>query len=148
MWKRIRYYVYAAIIVILCGIYIFSLPLIANSGNIIHDTISKYFSCFLLFLLCLLNIVRTAKTTGNYLMKYGKLADEEKELYDISKVKMAQILYILSWTILLVFDSVFSSIYPNVIPNTVFIVCCLVGLVFLFIFAATKWILNLFCRKK
>jgi hypothetical protein len=93
-------------------------------------------------------MIKIATGTGNALMKYDKLTDEEKKLYNISKIKMTQILYFSSLAIVIVFAFVFSEIYPNVIPSAMFIVCYLVEIVVLFIFAKTKWILNWFCRKK
>lgn len=97
---------------------------------------------------CLFNARNIITGTGNPIIrKYGKLSDQEKELYDSLKVKMSQFLYVLSLAVLTVLAFVFSVIYPNIILPKVFIVCYLVELVVLLIFSETKWVLNLFCKK-
>ncbi|WP_077613244.1 hypothetical protein [Clostridium sp. Marseille-P2415] len=102
-----------------------------------------------ILLVCLFNARNIVTGTGNTIMReYGKLTDEEKELYDISKVKMSQILYVLSLVFVTVLAFVFSVIFPNVIFPKTFIVCYLVEIVVLLIFSKTKWILNWFCKKK
>jgi hypothetical protein len=88
-------------------------------------------------------VIKIVTGTKNNLMRYGKLTDEEKELYDISKVKMSQILFELSLVVLVILAFV-----PNVIASNTFIVCYLVEIVVLLIFSKTKCILNLFCKKK
>lgn len=106
------------------------------------------FNYIAILLICLINAIYTVTGTGNTLMGYGKLKDEDKELYDISKVKMSQILYILSFAIVTVLAFVFSEIYPDVFTLKTFIVCYLVEIIVLIIFSKTKWILNWFCKKK
>ncbi|RKD33853.1 hypothetical protein BET01_13360 [Lacrimispora algidixylanolytica] len=101
-----------------------------------------------ILLVCLFNARNIITGTGNPIIrKYGKLTDQEKELYDSLKVKMSQLLYVLSLAILTVLAFVFSVIYPNIILPKMFIVCYLVEIVVLLIFSETKWILNLFCKK-
>ena len=101
-----------------------------------------------ILLVCLFNARYIITGTGNSIIrKYGKLTDQEKELYDSLKVKMSQLLYVLSLAILTVLAFVFSVIYPNIILPKMFIVCYLVEIVVLLIFSETKWILNLFCKK-
>ncbi len=101
-----------------------------------------------ILLVCLFNARAIVTGTGNSIMrKYGKLTDEEKELYDIRKVKMSQILYVLSLVIVTVLAFLFSEIFPNAIAPKTFIMCYLVEIVVLLIFSKTKWILNWFCKK-
>lgn len=101
-----------------------------------------------ILLVCLFNARNIITGTGNPIIrKYGKLTDQEKELYDGLKVKMSQLLYVLSLVILTVLAFVFSVISPNIILPKMFIVCYLVEIVVLLIFSETKWILNLFCKK-
>lgn len=101
-----------------------------------------------ILLVCLFNARNIITGTGNPIIrKYGKLTDQEKELYDSLKVKMSQLLYVLSLAILTVLAFVFSVISPNIILPKMFIVCYLVEIVVLLIFSETKWILNLFCKK-
>lgn len=101
-----------------------------------------------ILLVCLFNARYIVTGTGNTIIKeYGKLSNEEKKLYDISKVKMSQILFLLSIVIVTVFAFVFSVIFPNIISTKLFIVCYLVEIVVLLIFSKTKLILNWFCKK-
>jgi hypothetical protein len=101
-----------------------------------------------ILLVCLFNARNIITGTGNPIIrKYGKLTDQEKELYDSLKVKRSQLLYVLSLAILTVLAFVFSVISPNIILPKMFIVCYLVEIVVLLIFSETKWILNLFCKK-
>ncbi len=101
-----------------------------------------------IILACLFNARNIVTGTGNTIMReYGKLTAEEKELYDISKVKTSQILYVLSLVIVTVLAFVFSEIFPNVIAPKTFIVCYLLEIAVLLIFIKTKWILNWFCKK-
>jgi len=146
--KNIGFYTVAAIIVIFAGVYLFHLPDLFGARDSVNYTFRKGFPDFVLLLMCLVDMIKIAVGRESDLMKYGKLPEEEKKLYNISKVKITQILYFLSFTILIVFSYIFTEIYPNVISDTVFIVCYLVELVILFIFAYTKWILNWFCREK
>jgi hypothetical protein len=146
--KNILYYTNAAIIVIFAGIYMFHLPYFLHARIRNNYTFPKYFPYFIMVLMCLVDVIKIASGPESNLMKYGKLPEEEKKLYNISKVKMTQILYFLSLTIVTVFSFIFTELYPNVIPYQVLLVCYLVELVILFIFAYTKWVLNWFCRNR
>lgn len=102
-----------------------------------------------IILVCLISAGRIVTGTGNTIMReYGKLADEEKQLYDISKVKMSQILYVLSLVLLTILAFIFSEIFPNIISTNTIIMGYLAAIVVLLIFVKTKWILNGFCKKK
>lgn len=102
-----------------------------------------------ILLVCLLQARKIVAGTGSTIMiAYGRLSEEEKELYDISKVKMSQILYLLSLFSLTIFAFVFSVFFPNIISSRTFIVCYLVEIIVLLIFSRTKWILNWFCEKR
>ncbi|WP_143321940.1 hypothetical protein [Clostridium sp. HBUAS56010] len=101
-----------------------------------------------ILLVCLFNVSSIVRGSENTIMrKYGKMTDEEKKLYDISKVKMSQILYILSLVLVTVLAFVFSVIFPNIIyPNT-FLAFYILEIIVLFILSETKLILNGFCKK-
>ena len=146
MRRNIRFYIVAAIIVIFAGVYLFHLPYFFHKRNSGDYTFQQYFPYFVMVLTCFWDVIKIATGKENDLMKYGKLTEEEKNQYNISKVRKTQILYFLSFFIVIVFSFVFSEIYPNVIPYTVIIGCYLVELVIALIFEKTKWILNWFCR--
>lgn len=151
LWKKIRYYTYAAIIIILSGIYIYNLnpsvQHVTGIKNVIDFTYINYFVLLASIIVCLINVIKTLRGTGKIsLMRYGSLTDEEKKLYSISKVKMSQILYFLSLAIVVALAFV-SLIYPNIIDPMILLVCCLIEIAISFIFENTKLILNWFCRK-
>lgn len=99
-------------------------------------------------IICIISAIRTMNGTGNTIMRqYGKLIDSEKERYDISKVKKSQLIFILSFVIVITLNFIFKEIFPNSISPNVFTVCYLVVIVVLCIFMYTKWILNRFCKK-
>jgi hypothetical protein len=102
-----------------------------------------------ILLVCLFNARNIVTGNGNNIMiKYGKLTDREKECYDSSKVKVSQLLYLLSLAGLTVLSFVYSVIFPGIILPKVFLVCYLVEIVLLLIFCKTKWILDVFCKKR
>lgn len=102
-----------------------------------------------ILLVCLFSLRNIVTGSGNTIMKkYGKMTHEEKELYDISKVKMSQILYVMSLVFVTILAFVFSVIFPNIIYPSIFLACYLVEIIVLLIFSKTKWILNGFCKKK
>lgn len=101
-----------------------------------------------ILLVCLFNARNIVIGSGNTIMReFGILTDDEKELYDITKIKLSQILYVLSLVLVTVLAFVFSVILPGFILPKIFIVCYLVEIVVLLIFSRTKWILDWFCRK-
>ncbi|ABX42139.1 hypothetical protein [Lachnoclostridium phytofermentans] len=107
------------------------------------------FPLIAILLICLIYLIRVVTGTKNTVMReYGKMTEEEKELYDISKVKMSQILCILSIIIVIVLDFVFTKFFPDIIAPNTFTVCLLVEMVVTIIFFKTKWIINFFCKKK
>lgn len=102
-----------------------------------------------IILVCFINVIYIVTGMGNSSLRvYRKLTVEEKKLYDLPKVKMMQILFILSMVIVTVLAFLFTEIYTDIIDPKIFIVCYLVEIVVLTIFSHTKWILNWFCMKK
>ena len=74
---KIRYYTYAAIVIIIAGIYMFNLPHIVGNGNMESYTVKRYFPYILELLACFVETVKIAKGTGNALIRYDKLTEEE-----------------------------------------------------------------------
>lgn len=112
-----------------------------------REIFKEYSSYFTILFICLINIRAIVKGVNNYMGKYGKLAEEEKQLYDISKVKVSLILHVLSLVLVTVLAFIFTEIYPNIIAPKTFILCYLAEVVVLLILSYTKWILNWFCKK-
>lgn len=113
-----------------------------------YNILYENFSYLAIILVCLINGVYIVTGTGNTFMRvYRKLTVEEKKFYDISKVKMMQILFVLSMVIVTVLAFLFTEIFTDIIDPNIFIVCYLVEIVVLIILSYTKWILNWFCKK-
>lgn len=102
-----------------------------------------------MLLVCLFNARNIIKGTDYTLMrKYRKMKDEEKALYDSWKVKVSQLLYLLSFGVLTVLAFVFSVVFPDVIRTEIFIVGYVVEVVLLVILSETRLVLDWFCRKE
>lgn len=147
MRKNIRYFVYMATIILLAGIYLYSLNPSVQYSTVIKDkfnTYSRYFPFLILIIFCFINIIKVATRKE----RYEKLPDEEKGFYEPSKVKITYIAYSLSLAFVTVFEFVFWVICPNIIAPMVLIVCFLVEIVIVLIFENTKLVLNWFCKKK
>lgn len=101
-----------------------------------------------ILLACLVSARAIAIGNGNTLLRgYSELTEEEKESYDIKKVKRVQILYVLSVAIVTLCAFVFSEVFPNVLPVKLFVGCYILEIIILFLFLKTRWILNWFCKK-
>lgn len=148
MEEKNIYYFCVAIIIILAGICIYDLQNTSDNANTKDYIYKKYFPYLAVLLVCIMNTINIAKGTGDSLMMYGKLTDEEKKLYDMSKVRISQILFGLSLIILTVLAFVSLEIYSSIITPPLFIVLCLIEIVVLFIFSKTKLVINWFCKKK
>lgn len=113
------------------------------------EGLGENFSFFAVLLICFINLFYTVTGSGNtFLRIYRKLTDEEKQCYDIRKVKVVQIIFILSWIIFDVLIFVSTKLYPNIINISIFIIWFIVELVLLIILNYTKWFLNVFCKKR
>ena len=146
MKKNIRYYTYAALILICAGLYVYGLSPRVPYGAAIKDKLysySTYLPFLILIIYCFINIILAIINRG----KYFQFTDEEKKLYSISKVKVATIFFFLFVTVVTAFEIVFWAIYPHLISPMILIGCFLIEIVIVVIFEHTKWIFHWFCKK-
>ncbi len=102
-----------------------------------------------LILMSFINLFSIAFGSGNRLMIiYHKLSDEEKECYDITKVKAVQIIYLISVIILAILALIFKELYPDFFDINIFAICFIIEIVILLIMNYTKLFLNMLCKKR
>lgn len=133
MKKKLHVRLMYVVILLLLILYFFT-PLLNDKAT------------YIAILLVPISIIRDIGTK-NAISKYKKLTDQEKKIYDISKVKLSELLYAISLIILAILAYIFTEIFPDIISTNIFIWCFLIEIVVLLIFSQTKWILNLFCKK-
>jgi hypothetical protein len=79
--------------------------------------------------------------------KYEKMTEEEKRMYDVSKVKMVQVLFIMWVLILTIIAFIFDKISPDIVDYNIFLICVIISAVLVTILSE-KWVLRVFCKKK
>lgn len=113
-------------------------------GNLLYGKWA-YIAFILIFLINILRIVKIPEYAFPRI--YKKMTDEEKKIYDISKIRYVKILFSLAMIILTIFAFIFSEVFPDIINQNVFLISYLIALVIIF-FLDTKWMLNWFYKKK
>lgn len=105
---------------------------------------SMYLFILYLSLLHLWYILGCKKNT--LMKKYEKMTEEEKRMYDVSKVKMVQVLFIMWELILTIIAFIFDKICPDIVDHNIFLICIIISAVIATVLSE-KWVLRVFCKK-